>query len=190
MKKTIRDFFLSIWLYISFTWSEFIRGLQNASGKLFGDTFLAGKEQMVDEQLRQIQEQTQQEVFIHWTAYLGTWQTKFRHVLEDKKMLPDGSIVKHQYTNEEKADAEKQLELLEDELWEMAAEYNKGKIKEYIYQKLSTPSYTPHDLFYEDGVTWMINKETGEKTILENENEEKSKTAKVIELSPESDQER
>ena len=181
MKKSLLNIYISIELILG----RFVRSVGSAVNTSFTAlTGAIGKVVRSDQRLFEVQQMTDQEVFTLWTANLGLEQTFRRHILEDKYMnRQTGEIEERQYSDEEKERAELEIQLIEEDLWALAAAYKRGKVQRFVEEKRAEPMYTPTEIIDNEDGTWtLINKETNEAKIID-ENGKEIKTVSADEVA-------
>lgn len=156
MKDNVLKTLRNLWLTIYLVAYRIYSAIAKASTDVFQLVTGNAVEWHKDTRLRQVQEMTDKETFEYWTGVLGYQQR----------------------TNPQWKDG------IEKDLWAMAAAYKKGKIKQFIKEKIETPMYTMHDLQYDGKTAKLVNTETGEEKVIEAE----AKDTEVVNLPIESDQ--
>lgn len=171
----MRAVLLNLWISFELFWSRLFRSVGNAVSTSFSALNGAiGKVIHSDQRLREVQEMTEQQMFIHWTAQLGLAQSQRRHVLEGKKLdITTGVISDHTYTDEEIARAKKEIDLIEEDTWALAAAYRDGKVFQFVETKRNESIFTETEIYeQEDGTVAIINKETNKARILDKNGKE------------------
>lgn len=134
MNRIIR----SIGITLSLWWERLLRALGKGTSNTFSTATNINTEE--SQELQQLKAMTSRETFQHYTGILGYHQNFYR----------------------ENGDTEK-VEAIEDDLWSMAAAYRDGTIKDFIHDKIKSNTIQ-YDFRHDDnGDTYMIHKETGER---------------------------
>lgn len=169
MKKILFNIYL-FFDFIFFTIRELFRG----SAKAFGQAFNlnnASIEQDVNQRLKEIQQMSAEQTYMHWLGLLSYEQTKRRHIIEGKTWdVETGEVRKDgEYTEEEKKAAQEEWDLIQMDIFDMTDVYseNKENIFQFVKEKQEQPMFTPVDLVFEDGVTKVVYEDGTEITLEE-----------------------